>query len=224
MSKIELTPDRLLRLKGGTFRQHETIRQALAWFKEKPEEFKERVGEIDSVISALNGIMKKPEIDENNFHDVKILRKMLDGKPLPTLEGLAKLQRLSSATMGKRPRILAAIEETITEIKEGLPPGGVWSWVTEIKDNPNKLGFGLLIEAYGRLWEKYYWQGKETERQPGLKRTFVLAFEEVLFTNFRESKLLGDIIDWMREEYTDFPPLIANELNLNLINKQQIKF
>lgn len=75
--------------------------------------------------------------------------------------------------------------------------------------------WGMVIEGYGRYLEKKYSGGKkELETQIG--RTFVLALEAVAFTGYRNSKLVSDIINWMREEKDSFPVQIAEKLEEKL--------
>ncbi len=69
----------------------------------------------------------------------------------------------------------------------------------------------MIIEGYGKYLGKRF--GKEDERKrKEISRAFVLAFESVLFVEHKESALLTDVLEWMRDEKDDFPQEIAEQL------------
>lgn len=86
----------------------------------------------------------------------------------------------------------------------GLIRNGTWGYLKEIED-PGKIVSALLIEGYGLYLEEVY-------QKRGLARTFVIAFEEVLGTEYPNSSLFRDIRGWILEEGEDFPQEFINQI------------
>lgn len=200
MSTEKFTPQEAVRFEAAShLRETDNIRSALLEIKKDPEGFNERVAEFDKVTNSLNDLFRVKEIDKGFHGNVEDLKQLVSEdeniQNIPTVSQLTRIQD------GRIP--YQTIEVTFEEI-DGMIKSGEWEFPNQITD-PGQLTSGLLIEGYGLLLEKHY--GKK-----GLARKFVLAFEEVLFTNFKDSKILSDILPWMEEEKADFSPEIRKKL------------
>lgn len=175
----------------------ENIRKALLWIKHNPEGLRSRIEEFDLVCEDMNFLFSSTQ-DSDRFGNVIYLKEKLSGSKV------LKLSELTGGLKTDESVPLSTIEDTFKDIDQ-LTKSGEWKFPTSIIDNPNQLATALLIEGYGLLLEKHF--GKKD-----LARSFVLSFEEVLWSNHKDSKTLGDVKPWMIEEANDFSPKITKEL------------
>lgn len=192
--------ERSLRFEAAkNLRGTENIRKALLWIKHNPEGLRIRIQEFDLVCEDLNSLFSSTQ-DSGRFGNVISLKEKLSGNKV------LKLSELTGGLKTDGPVPLSTIEDTFKDIDQ-LTKTGEWRFPTSIIDNPNQLASALLIEGYGLLLEKHF--GKKD-----LARSFVLSFEEVLWSNHKSFETLKDVQPWMVEEASDFSPEITNELNL----------
>lgn len=188
------------------------------WIKEHPRNWNKRLQEFDEVIEVINDMLTVPEAVSCDYHqDVLDLKERLEINELPSLSTM--LDRIKIKEQPKSNESLL-VTNAFNTIKKQLGDDGDWHWVTEIT-NPFQALSGLLIEGYG-LALSYLYDG-----DPQVKRLFVKAFEEVLFTENKtlledktrqrkegktHYKILDDVILWMVGEREDFPSKIAEEV------------
>lgn len=170
----------------------DNMRRVLLWAKASPEEFSTRLLEFDINLVALKHFQPAdPDLDR----DVIALHNLLGDERLTTLTGLSLIARDAHPD---EQRYQTSIQNTFSQIAQHVSTHE-WQFPTDITDNPGKVVSGLLIEGYGLYLENYL-------QKPGTARTFVLAFERVLFTKHPESKLLKDVALWVDEEIGSYPP------------------
>jgi len=167
-----------------------------------PISWAKRLQQFDSVIAKMNEMIMSPEvISPDYYQDVLILKDQFGPKELPALSEI-----LQKMTLKKHSKVDDAflINNAYKMIRNQIGKGGDWSWVTQVTD-PFQALSGLLIEGYG-LALSYLYDGN-----PQIKRSFVKAFEEVLWTS-GPSLLLRDVLPWIKEENKDFPSKIQQEI------------
>ena len=203
MSPEEHTPDQLLRLQATlNLRRHEGIRRALFWYKENPQELSKRTEEFDEVMEALTKRLAGQDIDPEKYQHAAQLRNLLQERKLASLKELASLSQKGKLSFAETTGILASINEAFQQIDTLLPKE--WAWASNL--SPQQTASGLLIEGYGLMAENHY-------RLPGLRRAFVMAFEEELIINHKDSEILKDVFSWMEEEKATFSPVVQEKIN-----------
>lgn len=192
----------------------EAGKDVLAWVEAHPQGWQQRLAEFDDTIATLNRMVSGQAPLDLNYHtDVAVL-KQAGVSPLPTLKELACLPIPGSSPRDRVGFSCRLIGKAFQMIREEMVPGGSWHWLTEITE-PHQALSGLLIEGYGLLLSR-------ARVRPGfdLQRTFVLGFEEVLWTKAKQLawdkqeqlKLLNDVVPWVVEEKGSFPAAIADEV------------
>lgn len=169
-----------------------------------PEGFAVRVAEFEDTCGELNTLLLRENIDQNLFGNVSKLKEKLGGfEGVPTLEEYAYMAQVNVET-GDYGETYQGIQATYEAVNEKIVRRE-WQFPHELTD-PHQLASGLLIEGYGVSLERLI-------GDPTVSRDFVLAFEEVLLTRFPDSRLLHDVVGWMKEERQDFSPGIGDLLD-----------
>lgn len=197
------TPDEVLRLNAAiNLRRHEGIRNALTWFRENPQELEKKVKEFDAVLNTMKfdealdhttRLAGMIMLDDDKHTHAKKLETMLNGKKLPP--SLAEMARVSETN--DQEGILKSVTSTFAKVNDLL--SGEWKWAASL--DPQQTASGLLIEGYGLMAE-------DSLEIPGLRRTFVEAFEENLILEHSRFSLLDDVVGWMKEEKSSFSPTV----------------
>lgn len=178
------------------------IRRNLLWIKHHDYELGVRLREFDETIGRMGDLLQRG-VDPETHGNLIALRVDMATNLLPPKLGELVDRHRASRTLGDP--LPEQIEQTYSGIKEKITTGK-WKFSTEIIDNPGKIASGLLIEGYGLFLVNFY------NSRPLIARSFVLGFEEVLFTDFKNSYMLRDVIGWMKEDADDFSPRVRNEL------------
>lgn len=176
------------------------IRECALWVKQNPEELNARVEEFEKTIHAMNSLWLQKDLDPNLFGNFIEFKTTVGGESPPDLKEI--VDRYHARETGDP--IIDFVPNTFARIR-GKIDSGEWKFPVNLSGNPQKLTSALLIEGLGLLVEEFYGQEE-------IARSFVLAFEETLIMFLPDSKLLADVIDWMREESADFSPGIRQIL------------
>lgn len=174
------------------------VSQALTEIDVNPGEYNLRIREFDIAIAAFNLLVDAESNPGEEYLNLLRVRRTVDGYPLPTFQSALR----SLLRDGDR-HIFSAAAETFADINTKTETGE-WKFPSEVTD-PNRLTSALLIEGYGLFLERLY-------NKPGLARSFVLGFEEVLWNRLRGSKILKDVLPWMIEEHNAFSHKMSKEL------------
>lgn len=197
----EYPPDRLLRLQTAlNMRRHEGIKKALYWYRENPEELSQRTEEFDGVMEALRKRLTDKDVGEKYQHAAQ-LKDLLQGRKLASLKELASLGQQKQPATPEATGVLSSINEAFRQVDSLL--ANEWSWAGNL--NPQQTASGLLIEGYGLMAENHYGLS-------GLRRAFVMAFEEELIINHKGTEILKDVFGWMEEEKQSFSPVVQREI------------
>jgi hypothetical protein len=197
------------------FDQVEPVNDVLSWVEANPQGWEQRVAEFDQTITTMNQMLASQTPVSSDYHHDFLALKEVGITSLPTLGELASLKPPENLTKGRLEFSCKLIGGALNQVKEQMAPGGTWNWVTNITE-PHQALSGLLIEGYGYLLSQAH-----PEARADLRRNFVLAFEEILWTNAKESSwgetprqvsLLNDVILWMTEEKDSFPAKLADEM------------
>ncbi|MBI2601381.1 hypothetical protein HYW42_05530 [Candidatus Daviesbacteria bacterium] len=163
------------------------VRRRTTEIKNDPASFEVRISEFHAGLDTLSKVISpEAELDRMNYFNVVALGNELEGKPIPTPEGIISSRDNST---------ISVAQDTFREIRQRVTRGE-WQFPNEVEEQ-GKLTSGLLIEGYGLFLEKLY-------DNPRLSRLFVLALEEVLWNEFQDSNLLRDVTPWMIEERSEF--------------------
>lgn len=202
MPPEEHTPDILLRLQTAlSMRRHEGIRKALFWYKENPEELAKRTEEFDRVMEGLRKRLTDKSIDSENYQHAAELKNLLQDRELASLKELANLGQKKQPSFSEATGILSSINEAFHQVDSLLSKE--WSWAGAL--TPQQTASGLLIEGYGLMAENHY-------HLPEIRRAFVMAFEEELIINHKDSEILKDVFGWMEEEKGTFSGVVQKEI------------
>ncbi|RJQ24691.1 hypothetical protein C4577_07240 [Candidatus Parcubacteria bacterium] len=158
------------------------------WLAANKKEQLERERIFVDVIGRLNTI---PSF-EGPYRDVGKLRELV-GFPLSTLGSIVN-------------ECDETAKSVLQEARETFP-----EWANHQYNSKGTPVWGMIIEGYGLYLGKLFSKDDEI-KQKEIKRTFVLAFEAVAFTEHRNSAIVNDILDWMKEEKDDFPEELAGQL------------
>lgn len=183
-----------------TLRREENVREGLRYFRDFPERLNVRITEFDRVIIRMGNVMQKDVIDPRMQSLIR-LKENLGEFHLRLLLGLE-----IDIQTGIESLLVSYARDEIFERIRSLIETGEWGYIRELRQ-PEVITSALLIEGYGQMLEQYL-------QIPGLNKTFVLAFEEILWVEFEEQELniLQDVIPWMIEERTSFEDTIRREL------------
>lgn len=175
-----------------SFGRERNIRNALHDLRDHPEKLLQRRAEFDLVIRRLNSLGALSGVDN----------------PLPTLSELACM--IQFPPQGEPPTIASLARSRIFTIIRDLIAQGDWEYVRDLW-YPEVLTSTLLIEGYALMLEEHL-------SNPDIGRLFVLAFEEILWTELRgTSVILEDVIAWMIDERNSFPQDIRRELEISYL-------
>lgn len=181
------------------FRRFPHIKGSLEYLGTNNNERIQRIDTFAEVINRLNHLLDNPtEISPECAHVIQ-LKTFLGNRKIPSLENILAQQAQSI-------NISDAIQKTIQFGKKEFP-----SWANKEYQQPTIPAVGIFLEGLG-----YYLglsiHATDQEKVLSTKRTFVLSFEEVLFTEHPNSLLLSDVIDFMKDEKQDFPAPLQNRL------------
>lgn len=198
--------DRALRYEAATrLGDIDNLRSAALWISQNPQGLSTRVQEFEEAIGVLNQMIIDPNLDAAFYQNVGRLKGLMlyaGDTPLTLQEAFEMHDSFRSGddyeSMGDY------VQGAFEKIKQKTV-SGEWQFPHEITDNPNQLASAMLIEGYGVFIEDF-------EEVPGYARNFVLALEEVLLTHDPNSRLLKDVIGWMKEESADFSPEMAAQI------------
>ncbi|MDD3647377.1 MAG: hypothetical protein PHS44_02650 [Candidatus Dojkabacteria bacterium] len=184
-----------------SFRREHNLREGLSIVRERPNILDHRIEEFDTVIKRMNDLMTCTEIPEQDLTDVGRLKGILpDNFMLPSLSSLAE-----EIVQGKTGGLTLFAQSEIFSTIRNLIESGDWGYIRNLR-HPGTLASALLIEGYGQMLDRYF-------EIDGLNRAFVLAFEEVMWHEFRiETALLRDVFPWLVEERASFPPGMRREI------------
>lgn len=162
---------------------HPNIVRAVQEASQNKEPFMDRVKEFHEVCLEFNNLIGSrmmPPYDK--YYRVGFVRNILERKPFPLP---------SELILSKDKQVRTTAQYAFQEVSQKIAEQE-WKFPTEESD-PNVIASGLLIEGYGLFLARYY-------GDPVLARQFVLGFEEVLWNEFPNSKMLGDVKPWMLED------------------------
>lgn len=169
------------------------VANALLEIKTDPTEFRSRFFEFEYALGLVNSSIRNG-VRRDLYPNLAKTRRIMRNYRIPTPDlAVRRGDRLLFRASNE------AFKRINTAIREGE-----WQFPHTVQD-PNVLTSALLIEGYGQFLEDFY-------RKPGLARSFVLGFEEVLWDQMRDSKILADVLPWMKEEAADFSPKMQSEL------------
>lgn len=175
--------------------------------------FDRRVVEFDQTLTLLN--FQLNQFDEADYYyseKVGLLHQLLGGKSLPTLQDISVgIQTKRSGEKNTNAIYMSRMVGTTFDCVRYFTKEGSWTFPTKVTD-PAELSTLLLIEGYGVYTANS--RGEKSVYDEELARTFVLAFEEVLFRAYPQSELLRDVLEWMIEERGDFSEEIKRDLDL----------
>ncbi|MCL5438593.1 MAG: hypothetical protein M1268_01240 [Patescibacteria group bacterium] len=186
---LERRAGQLALYEARSLKQYPNIVESARWLARNHQESLQREQTFTYIIETIN-------ITQNYagaFRDVGKLKILIENEQLPTLGQIIK--------QGNE-----TLCQTVQEAKQKYP-----EWADKKFRAKGTPVWSMIIEGYGMYLGKKYGEENEDKRQE-INRTFVLAFEAVAFTNYRDSALVSDVIDWMREEKNDFPSDIATQL------------
>jgi len=192
------------------FLESPKVNAALHYVRDRPEILKIRRLEFDAVIYRLNKEMQKKDLSPTRFGNVIELKRLLGGRSLSDIDKYTSMV-LGHATFEDDQEISFDPKKTFDHIGQ-LLQSGEWDWV---KGYPaEKMTSALLITGYGEMLEIAL-------NIPGLKKSFFLAFEEVLI-EMESSNLLRDVLPAMEEEIPDFSPEVQDRILFAVgVNKAQ---
>lgn len=187
------------------FRDIPQIKEEIRWINESSLEFRQRIGEFDDNLVALNRILSYSQVNPEYFRDVIALKGLLPEnirKSLPTLQELVFLCQSKGQGEAAESPIIKAIEGAFEEIHKHIQ-SRAWRPPTSKSVYPYLRTSKLIIDTYGIFLEKW-------SQRAGLANIFSLAFEEVLFTRSPDSALFKDILPWMFQRLSDYPSKIRH--------------
>ncbi|QQG44240.1 MAG: hypothetical protein HYW86_05270 [Candidatus Roizmanbacteria bacterium] len=153
-----------------------------------PEALKILTQEFDEVCRDLNRLRSQP-LDPNYYSNLIALNTLLGEKPVHPLRNVVRLPPTGS----------------LEDIREKVVAD--WDFPTNQGIARRRRISGLLVEGYGvDLVHRY--------NNPELAQSFVLAFEEVMFTRHAGMHLLSDCIEWMIEDKDKFSKEIKADLDI----------
>lgn len=170
------------------FRRMPHVRGSLDYLGTNEMERTERIDTFIQVVTRLNDLLDDPDHTPPEFADVNQLRNNINGKKIPTL-----------ATITESPAMADAVHRTFEFGKKDFP-----SWADSAMRSPAMPAVGVFLEGFGYFLGSHI-HGEHTDRVLATKRSFVKGFEEILLVEYPGSSLLSDVIDWMKEEKSDFP-------------------
>lgn len=185
------------------FSQYPHTTESLKWLEENRLKFEERIIDFDSVIAMLNKvIINLDKADKQYKIEVKELAKVA-GNHIPSLPE-AELETTNRFTHNS-----PALQAFFHAKRE-------FGWADEEFDpeRPAKSAMGIFLEGYGRYVGLRL--SKEPDQIAKIQKAFVYAFEAILLVEHPESKLLGDIKEWMTADAGKFSEPIQELLKPSL--------
>lgn len=181
------------------FSQYPHTSESLQWLKDNRLEFEDRIIDFDSVVARLNeAIVNLNDVNEQYGTEVKELAKIA-GNHIPSLPE-AELETTNRFTHNS-----PALQAYFHAKRE-------FGWADEEFDpeRPAKSAMGIFLEGYGRYVGLRL--SKEFVQIIKIQKAFVYAFEAILLVEHPESKLLGDIQEWMTADADKFSEPIQQRL------------
>lgn len=182
------------------FRKHQNINDSIHWLGTNVEERSTLVRDFTMIIEKINVLFGNPDLIPDEYSDIKKLHELARGENLPSLNTIEKSVR-------KRPETALAVTKTFDYSKNNFP-----SWANILYSHKPKSAVGIFIEGYGRLLGELFYPYDETMIQR-TNRAFVKGFEEILVTDYPQSALFSNVIDWVLQEKTDFPQKIWGRID-----------
>ncbi len=182
--------------------QYPHTSESLKWLKENNLEFETRITDFDSVITRLNEtIVNLDQANEQYKIEVNELAKVA-GDHIPSL------LEAESETVDKFTHNSPALQAFFHAKRE-------FGWADEEFDpkRPAKSAMGIFLEGYGRYVGLRL--SNESDQITKIQKAFVYAFEAILLVEHPESKLLGDIKEWMTADADKFSEPIQQLLKLS---------
>lgn len=170
---------------------HSYIAESSNWLHSSREMHEERVNTFTAIVGEIN---ERTDFS-GAYRDVGLLKQLTGNTLLPTLGDIVANCEDD-----------ALAREALEDAKADFP-----AWANTRFASKGSAIWGMVIEGYGLYLGKRFGGGDE-EKITTIRRTFVQVFEAVAFIEHRESGLVTDVIDWMREESDSFPPEIATQL------------
>lgn len=178
------------------FRRMPHVRGSLDYLGVNQQERAERVDTFEQVVTRLNDLLDDPDFTPPRYADITQLRNNMNGKKIPSLE-----------TITDSPDMADAVRRTFEFGKQDFP-----SWADDKMRSPTMPAIGVFLEGFGFFLGTHV-HGPRVESALATKRSFLKSFEEVLLVEHPRSALLDDVLDWMKEERTDFPQEIQDLLS-----------
>lgn len=172
------------------FSQYPQTTESLKWLKDNIQEFNARITDFDAVVARLNRVLPHPtSTNEPYGQEINELAKFTSHVP--------SLPEAETETNSKVTSNSPALQAYFQGKRE-------FGWADEEFDSqrPAKSAMGIFLEGYGR------YVGLRLSKKPDqiaqIQKAFVYAFEAVLLAEHPDSKLLGDIKDWMTADADNF--------------------
>ncbi len=175
-----------------TFSTEPIVMSAIDTARKYPRDFQIRFKEFNDGLTILSRLMTYPWMDQADFKNTIELGELVGWYPTDNVYDAA-LWPMHRYMVGE------TFKDVASKIKSNE-----WQFPRQTT-NPWQLISGLLIEGYG------LYTGKMTGK-PESTRSFVLAYEEVLWKSQPNSRILSDVLPWMIEESGDFAPNISRAL------------
>lgn len=194
-----LTAEHARSLAERIFSQYSHTTESLTWLKNNPQEFATRISDFDFVVSRLNEAIKDPgSVNESYKEEVENLRNVA-GNHIPSL---SEAETEAARRFTHNSPVLRAYFHGKRE----------FGWADEEYDpkRPARSAMGIFLEGYGRYVGLR--MTDDIDQAKKIQKAFVYAFEAVLITERSQSKLLADILEWMKGDIEKFSLPIKHHL------------
>lgn len=182
------------------FSQYPNTTKSLTWLKDNKLEFESRITDFDSVVAIMNEALVNPS-SANEQYRVEI-KQLVDF----SIIHIPSLQEAEAETTNNSIRKSPVLQAYFQGKRE-------FGWADEEYDpnRPAKSAIGIFLEGYGRYIGLRL--SNKSEKTAKIQKAFVYAFEAVLLVEHPNSKLLGDIKEWMKDDADNFSKPIQELLN-----------
>lgn len=187
----------VLRDARRSFRQVESIQNAVRFFREEPQGLTVRIDELENVYKDMNAWIKGPLRDPRHYQHVEQLRGVIGDREAPFRPTEILHVKKEEREFGG-PYLTKFVSQVFVRAREKIESG---EWQTS--DEPGKLVSSLLLNWYALFLSDAY----EVELS-----TTVLALGETIFMKHRNGLLFADLKDWFIENRNEFPPGISWQL------------